>query len=80
MLFNGWTAVRLQGPKGIVKVPIQGRTSMNDLFVTREAPNAEPEERARVLRGLKPHIPQRDALMAVREIDDISSEAESIAA
>jgi DNA-binding transcriptional LysR family regulator len=37
VLFNGWTAVTLQGPKGIVKVPIQGRTSMNDLFVTREA-------------------------------------------
>ena len=37
VLYNGWTAVTLQGPKGIVKVPIQGRTTVNDLFVTREA-------------------------------------------
>jgi DNA-binding transcriptional LysR family regulator len=35
--FKGWTTIALQGPKGAVKVPIQGRTSGNDLFFLREA-------------------------------------------
>jgi DNA-binding transcriptional LysR family regulator len=37
VLFNNWTSIALQGPRAVVKVPIQGRTSANDLFFTREA-------------------------------------------
>lgn len=50
------------------------------LYVTREAPDATPEERARMLRLLKPHVPDQAALRAVREIDEISAEAEAIGA
>ncbi len=50
------------------------------LHVTREAPSATPDERARMLRLLKPHVPEQAALMAVREIDDITAEAEAMEA
>jgi DNA-binding transcriptional LysR family regulator len=37
VLFNNWSALALQGPKGVVRVPIKGRVSANDLCFTREA-------------------------------------------
>lgn len=50
------------------------------LYVTLEAPQANAEERTRLLREFKPHIPERAALRAVRELDAIRAEAEAIAA
>lgn len=37
LLFQGRSTVVVRGPKGVVKVPVQGRTSANDLFFMREA-------------------------------------------
>jgi DNA-binding transcriptional LysR family regulator len=37
VLFGGGRAIALQGAKGVVKVPVQGRGSANDLFFLREA-------------------------------------------
>jgi uncharacterized protein YwgA len=50
------------------------------LYVTREAPETPVEARARRLRQLKPHVPENAALAAVREIDEITGEAEVVGA
>ena len=50
------------------------------LYVTLEAPQASDAQRARLLRQMKPHIPEPAALRAVREVDEIRAEAEAIAA
>jgi hypothetical protein len=50
------------------------------LYVTLDAPEESMEQRARLLRELKPHIPEPAALRAVRTVDEIRAEAEGIAA
>jgi len=50
------------------------------LYVTFEAPGASVEERARMLRDLKSHIPEQAAVNAVREIDEIRGDAEAVTA
>jgi len=50
------------------------------LYVTLESPQASDEERAGLLRQMKPHIPEPAALHAVREVDQIRAEAAAIAA
>jgi hypothetical protein len=50
------------------------------LYVTLDAPQTSAEERAHLLRQLKPHIPEPAALRAVGELDEIRAEAEAIAA
>jgi len=50
------------------------------LYVTLDAPQANAERRAEMLRQLKPHIPEPAALRAVREVDEIRAEAEALAA
>jgi hypothetical protein len=50
------------------------------LYVTLEAPDAGEEQRACLLREMKPHIPEQAALRAVHEVDEIRAEAEVLAA
>jgi hypothetical protein len=50
------------------------------LYVTLEAPQASDEQRASLLRQMKPHIPEPAALRAVHEVDEIRAQAEAIAA
>jgi hypothetical protein len=50
------------------------------LYVTRTAPNASVENRARMLSQLKPHVPERTAIRSVQELDEIRGEARGIAA
>jgi hypothetical protein len=50
------------------------------LYVTLEKPQAGAEQRALMLRELKPHIPELAARNAVREVDEIRAEAQPIAA
>jgi hypothetical protein len=50
------------------------------LYVSLEAPETSEEQRARMLREMKPHIPEPAALRAVREVDGICAEAEELAA
>jgi hypothetical protein len=45
------------------------------MWVTRQAPNAEVDRRARALTEVKPHVPFEDAVGAVREIDLMMGEA-----
>jgi DNA-binding transcriptional LysR family regulator len=37
VFYPGGNALKLEGPKGIVKVPVQGRAASNDFFFLREA-------------------------------------------
>jgi hypothetical protein len=50
------------------------------LYVTRDAPQANQEQRARLLCKLKPHIPEPAAVRAVREVDEIHAEAQALVA
>lgn len=50
------------------------------LYVTLDAPQTSAEIRAQMLRQLKPHIPERAALSAVHEVDEIRAEADAITA
>jgi hypothetical protein len=50
------------------------------LYVSLEAREASAEERARLLRQLKPHIPEPAAVRAIEEVDEIRREAEALAA
>lgn len=50
------------------------------LYVTRQAPDAGPEERAMMLRLYKPHVPEPAAMRAVEELDNIRAEVEALAA
>lgn len=50
------------------------------LYVSLDSPHASADGRARLLRELKPHIPEGAALSAVLEIDEIRAEAQAIAA
>lgn len=50
------------------------------LYVTLDASQSNAEQRAEMLRRLKPHIPEPAALHAVHEVDQIRAEAEVLAA
>jgi hypothetical protein len=50
------------------------------LYVTLAAPDADAQQRARMLLELKPHIPKSPTMSAVREVDEIRAEAGTFAA
>ena len=71
----GYVAEKLDG-RGVVDL----ERLATALYVSRETPGATTKKRARMLRRLKPHVPEQAALTAVQEIDDIAAEAKAIAA